>query len=136
MESQLEQRVVDHLTWDPRIDATDVGVRVDQGHVVLTGTVPTYGARMVAERDASSVRGVTSVENRLAVQPPASISGLSDERIRLSIERLLSKNPDLDPCDIRVTVNHGVVFLDGSVSACWKRRLAEDIASRADGVLD
>ncbi|MGZ7040635.1 MAG: BON domain-containing protein, partial [Thermoanaerobaculia bacterium] len=41
-DSTLQHDVLDELEWDPSIDASKIGVRVDSGVVTLTGHVATY----------------------------------------------------------------------------------------------
>jgi len=65
-----KRQIEDQLKWDDRIDVTDVDVGVENGKVLLTGTVPTYSTKMAAERDAIQVTNVLRVENLLEVQIP------------------------------------------------------------------
>jgi hypothetical protein len=58
---EICQRLSDH----PRIDASDIDVRVSQGEVTLTGTVRDKSAKWHVEDLAMSCRGVTEVHNRL-----------------------------------------------------------------------
>ncbi len=38
----LKTRVVHQLQWDDRVDASDIGVTIDDGYARLTGTVSSY----------------------------------------------------------------------------------------------
>jgi osmotically-inducible protein OsmY len=72
-ESHLDPdaRIVDdiskRLTGDAEIDATRIEVAAHDGAVTLNGQVTTSAARHRAEELASSVAGVSQVENRLLV---------------------------------------------------------------------
>ena len=51
-----------------------------------------------------------------------------DERIREDVCERLRRDQELDPKDIDVRVEAGVVTLEGTVTAGWARRHAEDLA--------
>ncbi len=41
-DSQLKQDVETELRWDPKVNAAQIGVSVDNGAVTLLGAVDTY----------------------------------------------------------------------------------------------
>ena len=67
----LQQDVIAELSYEPSIDATNIGVGVvaEGGVITLSGTVPDYlgkcGAEHVPEHAAWSAPGVSKVENNL-----------------------------------------------------------------------
>jgi osmotically-inducible protein OsmY len=134
-DEEIKKQVVDELYWDTRVDASKVLVKVENGRVTLTGTVPGYPARVRAGEDAYRIQDVAWVDNRIAVQyPPIAASGDTD--IQRSVENLLSADHDMDLTDIRVSVRNGVVNLEGSVDEYWKKQEAGRVAHRARGVRD
>lgn len=58
----------------------------------------------------------------------------SDNRLQHAILEQLNCEPNLDPADIGITVNEGVVMLSGFVSTEQERLAAEAAAWRAPGV--
>jgi len=58
----------------------------------------------------------------------------TDEHLREEVCEALLMNPDLDPQDIDVTVQNGVVTLKGRVRVSHDRFLAEDLAHDVSGV--
>jgi hypothetical protein len=60
----------------------------------------------------------------------------SDERIREDVSELLWVHGDIDASDIDVTVQDSEVTLEGTVDSRWTKRLAEDVANEARGVVD
>jgi hypothetical protein len=71
-DSQLADQVRFELTHSPRTwNLAQPEVEVTAGRVVLTGEVIDDDARIELERTASSVKGVTVVENQLAVKGTA-----------------------------------------------------------------
>ncbi len=59
----------------------------------------------------------------------------SDDRIREEVCEALTREADLDPSDVRVTVEEGEVTLEGTVPDRRSKRRAEDLADRR-GVRD
>ena len=59
----------------------------------------------------------------------------SDADIRRDVENELRWDPQIDPTDIAVAVNNGVVTLAGFVHSYSERRLSEAAAKRVAGVL-
>lgn len=57
------------LAKDGSLSATRIDVDTSQGHVALRGTAPSTQAKERATQIAASVKGVTSVDNLLTVEP-------------------------------------------------------------------
>jgi hypothetical protein len=60
-DTELKQAVARELTWDTRVNETEIGVAVTSGVVALTGTVSSFGAKFAAEKAAHRVGGVLDV---------------------------------------------------------------------------
>jgi osmotically-inducible protein OsmY len=135
-DEEIKKRIVDELYWDTRVDASKVEVRVDSGKVTLTGSVPNYNVKLRAETDAYAVRDVIWVENRIIVMHPPTTIIPRDEDIRQSVIKNLNEDPDLEETDIRVSVKRGMVTLEGSVDAYWKKWEAEYTTCNVRGVCD
>jgi osmotically-inducible protein OsmY len=134
-DEEVKRDVVDELYWDDSVDASDISVAVDRGVVSLSGTVPSHRTAASAVEDARRVYGVTEVQNHLGVSYPGTAPVTDDVEIQSRIQNAFSLDPDIDSLDIRVGVEDGMVTLDGSISALWKKFHAEDIASRQPGVV-
>ena len=115
--------VLAELEWDPEVDATDVGVEVDDGVVTLTGTVDAFTQRWAAERAALRVQGVRAVANDIAVRLPGVVT---DTDIAKAVATALEGNTLIPRDRIRVTVEDGWVTLEGEVDWQFQRREAED----------
>ena len=60
----------------------------------------------------------------------------SDERIRETVNELLTDHDGVDATEIDVQVQDAEVTLEGTVGSRWEKRLAEDIAAGCRGVRD
>lgn len=132
----IKKEVVDQLFWDNRVEADDVTVHVDNGSVTLKGTVPTHGARSSAVTDTWMIDGVTNVEDQIEVELSPTVDVPSDAEIASNIQNILSWNTDIDVMDIDVSVEGGVVTLEGTVDEYWKKWKAVELASDVSGVID
>jgi osmotically-inducible protein OsmY len=67
-DERIREDVCERLTYDERVDATDIDVDVREGVVRLSGTVDDRYAKRLAEDVAESVRGIRDVENQIRVR--------------------------------------------------------------------
>jgi hypothetical protein len=68
-DDELRELVRNHLRDNNMVDIDDIGVRVEDGIVHLTGRVGTDAESRVAERVVTDVIGLTDVSNELVVDP-------------------------------------------------------------------
>lgn len=136
LEETKRNAVKNQLAWDSRVISTDINVTVTDSTATLTGTVPTYYEKMVAEEDAQSSPGILAVENNLTVSFPEGYTVLSDPEIKDSIDNMLLWDTRIDSTRITTSVDTGIVTLEGTVDAYWKKTAAEDIALSVSGVID
>jgi osmotically-inducible protein OsmY len=133
-EDQLTQQdILDSLNWDARLGPLSVNVEVREGHVTLTGVVPTYFERRAVERVAYESPNVLSVDNRVEIAADRSVS---DREITNAVLQSLRRSTPLADQDVEVSCNAGVVTLTGTVDAYWKRNRIRDIVSEQSGVVD
>lgn len=64
-DARIRDDVCQWMADDPRLDAREIEVRVQDGDVTLEGRVEHRGARRLAEEIAAAVPGVRDVFNRL-----------------------------------------------------------------------
>ena len=132
-DAEIQRDVVSELTWDPRIQANEIGVSVRNGVVTLSGYVDSYVKRYAAEQAASRVNGVHAVVNDIEVRLPYS-SERQDPQIAEDAVRALQTNI-LVPADrIQVSVSKGWITLKGEVEWQFERREAERAVRNIRGV--
>ncbi len=67
VDKAIAEDIIDSLERKALVDAEDITVRVRDGDVTLTGSVPSWAARRAAEDSALHAAGVKNVTNRLTV---------------------------------------------------------------------
>ncbi|MGE5296756.1 MAG: BON domain-containing protein [Solirubrobacterales bacterium] len=133
-DEQIKKAIVDELYWDERVDAADVKVEVRDGHVFLSGTVPTNNARTAAEDDARAVSGGGELDNDLTVKFPTHMQIPSDDELEANVMSALRWYAEFDASNIEAEAEGGWVTLRGEVETYWQKLRAEDIVQPMTGV--
>lgn len=79
-DDRIREDVNECLTADPRIDASEIEVRVERGEVILSGTVEERRLRRLAEEIIEDLPGVRDVRNDLRVSQTQWTSGGQGDR--------------------------------------------------------
>ena len=131
----LKMEVKEALDWEPALDARAINVSVKDGIVTLTGSVPNYPEKHVAEKAAGLVRGVKAVACELAVALPA-FNSRSDQEIARAAADAIAWNTLLANAKIQVFVDNGRVTLEGTVNWNYQRQSADRSVRYMAGVRD
>lgn len=133
-DSQLQLDVLDELKWEPGVEHEKIGVSVDNGVVTLSGLVPSYSQKLLAEQVARRVKGVRAVAEdmtvRLNFQPKT-----SDTELAKRVADILEWNSLIPHDKINVTVENRVVKLTGDVDWGYQKDLAFKDASKISGII-
>jgi osmotically-inducible protein OsmY len=127
---QTRDAVLKQLEWDPRVDASAIGVAAQGGTVTLTGYIGTYAGKLAAERAAKRVRGVRAVSNDIDVRLRLA---RTDDQIAKDTAHALQLRSTI-PDTVQAVVHHGHVTLTGSVSWLFEKRAAENAVRHILGV--
>jgi hypothetical protein len=108
-------------------------IRVEQpGRVIIKGDVRSCWDRRNVFNIVSRIHGVINIIDELAVNTEI----IPNEIIKANFERDLSYNRAIiEPEKIEVTVENGLLLLQGTVSFQREANIAEDIASWQKGVM-
>jgi hypothetical protein len=87
-DERIADDVIDRLTDDERIDASEVLVMVEGGVVTLTGNVPERAMKHRAEDLAADAHGVRDVRNEIRVDPGADSFGRPGAAVRAGRDQL------------------------------------------------
>ena len=78
-EKAIRDRILAELDWDPSIEATDIGVAVEDGVVTLTGHVATYAEKMSVESAVKRVKGVRAIAQEVEIRTSLSSKTTDDQ---------------------------------------------------------
>ena len=125
-DKDLKQHVQNALDYEPGVDASDIGVSVDDGVVTLRGNVTSYREKIAAERVALRVFGVKALANDLAVRLVSDYQKTDTEIAQAAVNAL--KWHTAVPDDrVTITVKDGWIALAGTLE--WQYQ--KDAAARA-----
>lgn len=132
---RLRKYVLEELAFDPRIDATGIGVIVDERIVKLTGHVHSLADKVAAAEAVERVKGVRGVVLDLEVRCPSD-THVSDDVLVKRATDVLAWNNSLPSEAVKVTVDHGCLTLTGAVDHQFQRSEIENDLRRLAGVID
>jgi osmotically-inducible protein OsmY len=130
---QLQSDVIAELSWEPSINAEDIGVEVKNGIVTLAGHVKSYAEKIGAERATMRVSGVKA----LAVEMDVKLAGSSsrtDADIARSVNDVLQWTTYLAKDALKIKVEGGFVTLSGDVAWEFQRAAAVNAVHYLMGV--
>ncbi len=132
-ETQLRRDVEDELALEPSVDATAIGVAVEDGIITLSGHVASYAEKLAAEQCAGRIWGVRAVVSEVDIQLPGS-SHLTDEDIARAAMDALIWNSLIPRDRIKVEVGSGWITLEGDVDWHYQKTAAHDAVCHLRGV--
>jgi osmotically-inducible protein OsmY len=133
-DSKLKQDVIDELNFEPSVDAADIGVAVEDGIATLTGHVPTYAQKDMAEQVALRVKGVKGVAQEIEVRPVGTGQAADDQIAKRAVDTI-GWNSSIPAGAVQVKVQKGWVTLTGEVDWQYQRSAAADAVRALGGVL-
>jgi osmotically-inducible protein OsmY len=130
---ELEQDVLDELEWEPGVKADNITVGVKDGVVTLAGFVASFSEKWAAEDAMKRVAGVKGFANELEIQL-STFHQRTDTDIARAAVNALEWNVNVPHDRVRVTVENGVVTLDGEVDRRFEIISAQDAVRHLMGV--
>jgi osmotically-inducible protein OsmY len=130
----LRDDVLAELDWEPRVNASHIGVSANAGVVTLTGHVENYTEKSAAEAATWRVKGVKGLAEEIIVRLPNSINR-SDEDIAEAAVSRLSWDVSIPKNSVSVRVEKGWLTLTGEVQWHYQKQAAESDVSALWGVI-
>jgi osmotically-inducible protein OsmY len=131
-DDELRSHVSEELTWDPKIDSSEVAVSAEDGVVTLRGSVGSFRQKREARKAAEGVRGVIGVNDQIEVRIVTE-QRREDAEVRGDVLQALLLDAHL-PTSVDATVKNGSVTLTGAVDWEYQRNEAIFIAGNVLGV--
>lgn len=123
---QLQKDVIDELTFDPAVDASNVGVTAKEGVVTLTGTVQSYPDKLAAERAVKRVAGVHGIAEEMKIEIPSTFHRTDAEIAKAALAALAS-DITVPYGKITAKVENGWLTLEGEVAWQYQRDAAKRV---------
>ena len=133
-DQEIQQDVLRELQRDPRLEEAAIGVEVNNGIAMLTGTVDREAERLAAREAAYRVIGVLNVADDIHLLVPRGLKR-TDSDIARTVRLTLEWDPFLPDQRIRSAVREGRVTLEGDVSTLREKEDAERVVRVLAGVL-
>jgi osmotically-inducible protein OsmY len=129
----LRKDVMDEIKWDPQLKdvCTQILVSEKDGIITLSGLVDTYGKKMAAERAAQRIQGVKIVACDIEVDPDRK---KTDAAIAEAVENALHWNSAVNNDQIKIIIDDGWIYLDGTVDWDYERIFAQRCVENLIGV--
>ena len=134
-EAEIKQDIENELYWDSRVEAAGIDVDVKNARATLRGEVGSYRERAAARSAARRIPGVVDVNDELTIRYLSTPPLPTDTELETRIRDILSWEPTIDSSSMTVTVAGGVITLEGTVDAHWKKAYAESRVSGLRGVM-
>lgn len=134
-EEQLEKEIMQRLTWDDRIDESQIEVSITNNTATLKGCVSTYPEKILAEIETQFIPEIESVINEIEIKFSEFYGKIEDKEVEEAVFCLLNANSEIDSDDIKVSIENGKVQLQGKVNSYWKKDKIRTMASQVKGVV-
>jgi osmotically-inducible protein OsmY len=132
-DERLLEAIIEELDWEPRVDATNIDVVVEENVVTLRGSVASYAEKLATDEAVRGIKGVRAVNQKIEVHVPTE-RAVADDEIARRLRDLLAWDPMVPENLIQVRVEKGWVTLTGEVAWQYQRRRAADCAHNLLGV--
>jgi osmotically-inducible protein OsmY len=132
-DAELQRDVMNELTWEPSINAENIGVAAKDGVVTLNGSFDSFAEKWAAERAAKRVAGVKAFAENIEVRLPSN-SRRTDADIAHTVANVLEWNVDVPHEQIKIMVQDGWVTLSGEVEWLYEKNAAYDAVRSLTGV--
>lgn len=125
----IASRALNIIAWSSDANVEGIQVTVQKGTVTLEGQLDWQYQKEVIEQAIWRLSGVVGVHNRITLKARADLVD-----IKRHIEDALKRSAEIEAGGIRVTVDGGVVKLEGKVHLLREREVVERAAWSVPGV--
>lgn len=131
---ELKKDLLAELEYEPSVNATGINVAVEQGIVLLKGSVSSYAAKLAAVHAAKRVTEVKGVEDEMSVHLPDS-SRRTDDEIAADAAKSIDWVVTVPQGAVTVMVRDGWLTLEGVVEWAHQKNAAEEAVQHLPGII-
>ena len=132
-DSELQERAINALRADSRVDVNEIDVGTANGMVFLHGLVDGAAERRAALEAVATVVGPDAIEDRLSLR---NYVERTDEQLGAAVRQAMIRDTALDARAVKVHAQDGVVILEGRAINHAQKTALENIAWWTPGVTD
>ena len=132
-DSELQERAINALRADSRVDVHEIDVGTANGMVFLHGMVDGAAERRAALEAVATVVDPDAIEDRLSLR---NYVERTDEQLGAAVRQAMIRDTALDARGVRVHAQNGVVTLEGRAINHAEKTALENIAWWTPGVTD
>jgi len=133
---QLYKQIMDTLSFDPSIDASNITCSVkDNGVIVLGGTVKSFYEKSISEKRVKKIEGVKAIANELIVDLLHTYKK-SDAEIAQAAMNALKWSVWVPADKIKIVVEDGHLTLSGEVNYQFQKENAYKAVRSLMGIKD
>lgn len=132
---ELKHALEAELDWTPAVDATRIGVAVNDGAVSLFGDVSSYPQKEAAVEAAMRIHGVVAVADEIVVHSRWGAGTRDDIDIATEAASTLNRSVLIPKEAVQARVQDGVVTLTGEVAWQYERAAIHHAVSVLTGVV-
>ena len=130
-DTDIAESALNALAWNVAVPHEHTKVKVENSWVTLTGEVDWHYQKVEAENAVHHLMGVKGVTNLITLKP---INTANASEIKTTIENAFKRAAMLEAKNINVTVNDGIVKLQGKANSLKEKEEAQNYAWTAPGV--
>ncbi|MCB2184323.1 MAG: BON domain-containing protein [Desulfobulbaceae bacterium] len=131
----IKKNIVDTFFADSRIDASKITITVEEGMVSLAGSVPAYADLATVRSIVWRIPGVVSLVDNMEVSYVSPSLIPDDAEIEKRANNIIVWDQAIDEAHVRAKVGIGIITLEGTVDAFWKKEYIEKRVMSIRGVL-
>ncbi|WP_179320091.1 BON domain-containing protein [Winogradskyella helgolandensis] len=128
-DTDLAKKISFDLEWNTSVPQENINVKVEDGHVFLTGKVKWAYQKSEAEKSLEYIEGIKSIINTISI-----IEEVTPIDIEKNINKAFERSASIDANNITVTIQGNTAILQGKVNSIKEKDDALIAAYLAEGI--